>query len=137
MPAHAYKNAPAIKKIMDTAQVHPNDIRTQDDLGKIPVVSKHKLQQMQQDDPPFGGFLGVPLRQLKRIYLSPGPIYDPHGFSEEVSAKTTEQAFTEAGFSAQDIVINTFMYHMVPAGLLMDEALSQMGATVVPLGPGN
>jgi phenylacetate-CoA ligase len=135
--AHAYTNAPAIKSMMDAAGVTPDMIQSTDDLRQIPVTSKDKLQEMQQENPPFGGFLAVPIRELKRIFLSPGPIYDPHGQDDEAAHDAATEAFQGAGFTADDIVLNTFLYHMVPAGLLMDEAITSMGAAVVPLGPGN
>lgn len=134
---YAYGNAPAIRKIMDEAGVSPSDIQTTGDLAKIPVTSKDQLVAMQQEDPPFGGFVTVSVGQLQRIYLSPGPIYDPHGFGDEAAENAMREAFTEAHFSAEDIVLNTFLYHMVPAGLLMDQAMQLLGATVVPMGPGN
>lgn len=135
--AHAYAHAPAIKNIMDGAGVKPGDIQTEADLGKIPVTSKEKLQEMQQAAPPFGGFVTVPNTQLQRIFLSPGPIYDPQGIGDEAAEISAKEAFTEAGFTPDDIVLNTFMYHMVPAGMLLDTAMQQVGATVVPTGPGN
>lgn len=135
--AHAYQNAPAFKKIMDDAGVKPADIQTVADLARIPITTKDRLQEMQQANPPFGGFLAVPIQQLQRIYISPGPIYDPHGFGDEAAENAAQEAFEQAGFTAEDIVINTFMYHMVPAGLLLDAVGRQIGATVVPMGPGN
>ncbi len=134
---YIYDNAPAIRQIMQSVGVTPADIQTIDDLQKIPVTSKDKLQQMQQENPPFGGFVTVPIKKLQRIYLSPGPIYDPHGYGDAAAQEAAQEAFTSAGFTDEDIVLNTFLYHMVPAGLLMDEALSSIGATVVPTGPGN
>jgi phenylacetate-CoA ligase len=135
--SHAYANAPAIQQIMDAAGIKPDHIQNTGDLSKIPVTSKDKLQEMQQQNPPFGGFLGVPLKQLQRIYLSPGPIYDPEGMEDEAGQLAAKEAFSEAGFGGDDIVINAFLYHMVPAGLLLDSALRLVGATVVPLGPSN
>ncbi|MBZ0306287.1 MAG: AMP-binding protein [Anaerolineae bacterium] len=134
---YIYDNAPAIHQIMQSAGVTPADIQTIDDLQKIPVTSKDKLQQMQEENPPFGGFVTVPIKKLQRIYLSPGPIYDPHGYGDDAAQEAAREAFTSAGFTDEDIVLNTFLYHMVPAGLLMDEALSTIGAAVVPTGPGN
>ncbi|MFQ3534623.1 MAG: AMP-binding protein [Aggregatilineales bacterium] len=134
---HAYANAPAFKQIMHGAGLTPADIQSLDDLPKIPITSKDKLVQMQQADPPFGGWLAVPISQLQRIYFSPGPLYDPQGFADTDSAQSALQALQAAGFQAGDIALNTFLYHMVPAGLWLDEALRLAGVTVVPLGPGN
>jgi phenylacetate-CoA ligase len=135
--AHAYAHAPAIRDLMMKAGVTPDDIQTVADLAKIPVTSKDKLQALQQENPPFGGFLAVPKERLARIFLSPGPIYDPQGLEDEELEIAAREAFAESGFGAGDIVLNTFMYHMVPAGLFLDGAMRLLGATVVPLGPGN
>ncbi|MCE7946269.1 MAG: phenylacetate--CoA ligase family protein [Chloroflexi bacterium CFX4] len=134
---HAYANAPAFKQLMDGVGVAPTDIQGVDDLPKIPITSKDKLVQLQQANPPFGGWLAVPMSQLQRIYFSPGPLYDPQGFADVDGAQGAVQALQAGGFQAGDVALNTFLYHMVPAGLWLDEALRLSGITVVPLGPGN
>jgi len=45
--------------------------------------------------------------------------------------------FAIAGFTAEDVVINTFGYHLIPTGLALDQVLTQIGATVIPAGVGN
>jgi phenylacetate-CoA ligase len=134
---HAYANAPAFKHLMDSAGITPTDIQSLADLPKIPITSKDKLVQLQQANPPFGGWLAVPMSQLQRIYFSPGPLYDPQGFADVDGAQGAVQALQAGGFQAGDLALNTFLYHMVPAGLWLDEALRLSGITVVPLGPGN
>jgi phenylacetate-CoA ligase len=134
--AHAYQHAPAIKRILDGAGVSPADIQTAADLVKIPVTSKDALVEMHQADPPFGGFLAVDPDDLPRIYISPGPIYDPQPINPEAQEGALA-AFKYVGFGRGDRVLNTFMYHLTPAGLLLDEALRAVGATVLPTGPGN
>jgi len=133
---HAYDNAPAVKEIMDGAGVSPDDIQTVADLDEIPVTSKERLVELQAANPPFGGFLAVPPASLKRVYVSPGPLYDPQG-TEEVATRAAAEAFTPTGLGPGDIVLNAISYHMVPAGLLLDEVLQAMGATIVPTGIGN
>lgn len=134
---YAYDNAPAVKAIFDNAGITPDDIQTTDDLVKLPITSKDDFSAMQQANLPFGGWLAIPLAQLERIYISPGPIYDPHGPGTAALLDDATVTLERAGFDASDIVINAFLYHMVPAGLLFDDALQRAGATVVPLGPGN
>lgn len=134
---HAYEHAPAFQQIMDEANLKPASIRGVDDLHLIPITSKDKLVQMQQQKPPFGGWLAAPLESLQRIYVSPGPLYDPHGAEDNELIEAAIEAFRAGGFVAGDRVLNTFLYHMVPAGLLIDEALRLLGATVVPIGPGH
>ncbi|CAG0945756.1 phenylacetate-CoA ligase [Anaerolineae bacterium] len=133
---HAYAHAPAIKKIFDDAQIKPGEIKRVADLERVPVTSKDKLARMQQENPPFGGFLAVKPRRLKHIFLSPGPLYEPHG-AEKALVKTAGQVFKLAGFKRGDIALNTLSYHLVPAGLLLDAGLRAAGATVVPSGVGN
>lgn len=132
---HAYANAPAVKEIMDRANVSPDDVQGVADLDKIPVTSKDQLVELQAADPPFGGFLAVPPTQLKRIYFSPGPLYDPQGSKEDLTQAAAE-ALEAAGWGPGDIVLNSLSYHLVPAGLLLDEALTAVGITVIPGGVG-
>ncbi|MBI5650923.1 MAG: AMP-binding protein [Chloroflexi bacterium] len=133
---HAYANAPAVKKIFDDAGVKPGDIKRVADLERVPVTAKDKLAQMQQANPPFGGFANVNAKRLKHIFLSPGPLYEPHG-AEKALVKVAARVFRHAGFKRGDIALNTLSYHLVPAGLLLDAGLQGAGATVVPSGVGN
>jgi len=134
--AHAYAHAPAIRQIFDSVGVSPDDIQGVTDLAKLPVTSKDSLVAIHQANPPFGGFLTIPIDDLPRIYISPGPIYDPQPLNPE-SAEYNLAPFHYVGFGRGDRVLNTFMYHLTPAGLLLDEALRACGATVIPAGPGN
>ena len=133
--AHAYANAPGVKKIFDQAGLAPTDVHGVADLDKIPVTSKDRLVELQAADPPFGGFLAVPPFRLKRIYFSPGPLYDPQGRGQSLIEAAAE-ALNVLGWGPGDIVLNALSYHLVPAGLLLDDALTSMGVTVVPGGVG-
>jgi phenylacetate-CoA ligase len=132
---HAYGHAPATRKKMDDAGVHPGDIRELADLRKIPLTRKADLKHIQKGEPPFGGLAAVPPRAMRRIYVSPGPTFDPEGRDE--THWRWEKPFVAAGFREGDIVQNTFMYHFSPAGLMFDEALLRLGCTVIPAGVGN
>lgn len=132
---HAYANAPAARRRFDEAGILPRDIREVGDLAKIPPVRKADLKSIQRRELPFGGLAAAPPRAMRRIYVSPGPTYDPEGRDE--SHWRWEKAFIAAGFRPGDIVQNTFMYHFSPAGLMFDEALIRIGCTVVPAGVGN
>jgi phenylacetate-CoA ligase len=134
--AHAYDKAPAIRNLMDEAGVRPDDIQSTADLPKIPVINKDELVEIHAANPPFGGFLAVDPLSLPRIYISPGPIFDPQPSNPE-AAEILLAPFKYVGFSRGDRVLNTFMYHLTPAGLGVDELLRTCGATVIPTGPGN
>jgi phenylacetate-CoA ligase len=134
--AHAYTHAPAFKNILDRADLSPTDIQVVADLYKIPVTSKDRLAELQAADPPFGGFLTVPRDTLKHVFLSPGPLYEPSA-KESAVLDTVRDVFGIAGFSAGDVVINTFGYHLIPTGLAIDQVLTEIDATVIPAGVGN
>jgi phenylacetate-CoA ligase len=132
---YAYEKAPGARKKMDDAGVHPKDIQDVADLANIPLTPKADLKNIQKTELPFGGLAAVSPRGMRRIYVSPGPTFDPEG--REETHWRWEKAFVAAGFRPGDIVQNTFMYHFSPAGLMFDEALVRIGCTVIPAGVGN
>jgi phenylacetate-CoA ligase len=131
---HAYRHAPAVKAIFDKAGISADQIGTIKDLEKIPVTRKTDLIELQRKSPPYGGFLTIPPEDVDRVFLSPGPIYEP---IQHASIKWFAKAFWAAGFRKGDVVINTFTYHLSPAGILFHEALRDCGATAIPMGTGN
>jgi phenylacetate-CoA ligase len=131
---YAYHHAPAAKEILDRAGVSPSQIRTVKDLEKVPITRKTELIELQKANQPYGGFLTIPAEDVDRIFISPGPIYEPLHIEK---IKWFAKSFYAAGFRKGDIVINSFTYHMSPAGILFQEALRDCGATPIPMGVGN
>jgi phenylacetate-CoA ligase len=129
----AYLHAPLAKKIMDKAGVRPSQIRTAKDLELLPITRKNDLIEAQKAAPPFGGLLTLPAAEVERIFISPGPIYE----YQESAIAWFARSFYAAGFRRGDVAVNTFTYHMSPAGILFHEGLRQCGATVVVMGTGN
>lgn len=133
---HAYTHAPAVRQILDGAGISPDDIESLSDLDRVPVTSKDRLVALQAANPPFGGFLAVPLASLQHVFLSPGPLYEPSA-GETAVMDTIRDVFAQAAFRAGDVVINTFGYHLIPTGIAIDQVLTEIGATVIPAGVGN
>lgn len=131
---YAYEKAPAMRKKFDDAGVTPSQIQSLNDLVRIPITRRDELIKLQRENPPFGGFLTVPPEGLKRIYVHPGPQYETLADSDIEHATN---AIRKLGLVKGDIAINALSYHLVPAGLLLDDILTQMGVTVVPAGIGN
>ena len=131
---HAYRHAPAVKAIFDKAGVSSDQIRTVKDLERLPITRKTDLIELQKKSPPYGGFLTIPPEDIDRVFLSPGPVYEP---IQHAGIKWFAKAFWAAGFRKGDVVINTFTYHLSPAGILFHEAIRDCGATAVPTGTGN
>ncbi len=133
---YAYKNSVAFKNKLDSVRLKPKDIQTTKDLEKIPITKKADLVELQKKNPPFGGFEGIPISELKRIYVSPGPICEPGEM--EYNELGWAQGMYAGGFRPGDIVINTFSYHMVPFALhMVDNSLHRNGCIVIPTGVGN
>ena len=133
--ADAHERTPAMRERMVAAGITPGDIQSAEDLPKLPVLQKDELVALHATNPPFGGMLAIDIEDLPRVYISPGPIFDPQPPSTNREAALAP--FHYVGFGPGDRVLNTFAYHITPAGLLFDEALRACGATVLPTGPGN
>ncbi len=130
--AHARNNAPGFSRIL--AGVDPQAVTSRAALAKLPVTRKSDLADLQKREPPLGGLNATPLNKLAKIFVSPGPIYEPQGTSPNWwrSART----LFAAGFRAGDLVINTFAYHFTPAGSMLESGALALGCTVVPTGIG-
>jgi phenylacetate-CoA ligase len=131
--AYAYERAPAVKKLFIKAGIAPGQVRRVADLEKLPITRKTDLLEMQKADLPYGGVAAIPPEDIERVFISPGPIYE----IQPSSIKWFAKSFWAAGFRLGDVVINTFTYHMSPAGILFHEAIRDCGATVVVAGTGN
>ena len=125
-----YEKSKRVREIFEELNLSPADIATVSDLGRLPVISRERLIEWELKEPPFGGFSGTDIK-ADRIFTSPGPVYEPH-LTE--SDRLWARGYYAAGFRESDIVINTFLYHMVAAGLTFHEGLRAVGATVVPSG---
>jgi len=133
--AAAYAHAPAARKRFDDSGLHPDRIQDLRDLAPLGVLRKDTLPQVQAAAPPFGGLLGAPVASLRRIYASPGPIYDPEARGEDPWGLAP--ALHAAGFRPGDVALVTFSFHLTPAGHMMDAALDRLGCVVIPGGTGN
>jgi phenylacetate-coenzyme A ligase PaaK-like adenylate-forming protein len=132
---HAYASGTPLRRSMDSLGQIPADVNSVEDLQKLPITKKKDLSEAQKSDPPFGGFLTVPIANLARIHQSPGPIYDPVGAEHDYWRWKT--ALYSVGFRAGDIVVNTFAYHLTPAGHMFEEGIVELGGVIVPTGVGN
>ncbi len=133
--AAAAEKAPGLKSRFTAAGFDPAAVTSVADLSRLPVMKKEELLKIQRKNPPFGGFLASDLKDVGRIYVSPGPIFEPA--LSDGGGHGLELLFKAAGVGPGDIILNTWMYHLVPAGLLFDEAAQAAGATVIPGGVGN
>ena len=131
---HAYHHAPAARRLLDNAGLKPDQIFTVKDLENLPITRKNDLIALQKQHPPYGDLVTIPLADIDRVFLSPGPIYEP---IQHAGIKWFAKAFWAAGFRKGDVIVNTFTYHLSPAGILFHEAIRDCGATAIPMGTGN
>ena len=130
--AHAKSEAPYFAALY--AQVDPADITSRAALARLPVTRKSGLHGLQREAPPFGGLAAAPAARLAKVFMSPGPIYEPEGRTEDYWR--TARALYAAGFRAGDLVQNCFSYHLTPAGSMLECGLLALGCPVVPGGVG-
>ena len=114
--------------------VDASAVTTRAALAKLPVSRKSDLNALQRERPPFGGLNATPASGVARIFMSPGPIYDPEGRRPDFwrSART----LFAAGFRPGDVVLNCFSYHLTPAGSMFETGLHHLGCAVIPGGVG-
>jgi len=139
LPAHiarAQSAAPAFGRIL--AGVDAQAVTTREALAQVPVTRKSQLLEMQKAaraSDPFGGFSAIGRgAAMRRVFASPGAIYEPEGTASDYWR--TARALFAAGFRAGELVHNSFSYHMTPAGSIMETGAHALGCTVFAGGTG-
>jgi phenylacetate-CoA ligase len=130
----AAERVPALRDRLRAAGVDPREVTSVDALDRIPVLTKDDLVDVQAAAPPFGNLLGAGA-SVRRIFQSPGPLYEPE--LDEPDPWRWRPALEAAGFHAGEIVLNASGYHLTPLGAMFEEAARAVGCTVVPGGIGN
>jgi phenylacetate-CoA ligase len=110
------------------------DINDRAALAQIPVTRKSALKDLQQAIPPFGGLNTTPTAQLSRIFMSPGPIFDPEGRGGDWWRYA--RPLHALGARSGDLIQNCFAYHFTPAGLMVEGGAAHLGCPVIPAGIG-
>jgi phenylacetate-CoA ligase len=133
----AYDHVPFYRKKLDEVGLNPDDIRTINDMSKIPFTTKDDLR----DNYPFNLF-AVPLEEVVRIHASSGTTgkqtvvgYTRNDIEtwSEVMARTLGAGGTTKG----DIVQNAYGYGLFTGGLGAHYGAERIGASVVPISGGN
>lgn len=135
--AHAYHNSPFYRERFDRAGVHPDQVRSLDDLRRLPCLSAQDLQ----DDYPFP-LRSVPFERICRIHASSGTTG-----KRKVLAYTRKdlddwanmfaRCYEMAGLSLLDRVQIAVGYGLWTAGVGFQAGCERFGAMAVPVGPAN
>ncbi|MHC1789920.1 phenylacetate--CoA ligase family protein [Solidesulfovibrio sp.] len=132
---HAFTHSEEFRSRMEAAGLVPADITSWEDFARIPPLGKKQLLALQDGGAGLARLLTGGIAGLRRIYQSPGPLFDPEGPGPDYWGFA--EAFHAAGFARGDLVQMTFSYHLTPAGLMLEEPLLELGCAVIPAGPGN
>ncbi|WBL76435.1 AMP-binding protein [Bradyrhizobium xenonodulans] len=115
--------------------VDPAAVTSRAALAGLPVLRKSELPVLHKASAPFGGFVAAAPGSFARLFTSPGPIFEPEG--RHADPWRGARALFAAGFRPDDIVLNTFSYHLTPGGFIFDASARALGCAVIPAGPGN
>jgi phenylacetate-CoA ligase len=135
--AWVYERVPHYREVLDSRGVKPRDIRSLDDISKLPFTDKTALR----DTYPYGMF-AVPLEQVVRVHSSSGTTGKPIvvGYTKgdlNTWSELTARIASAAGVTAADRVQMAFLYGMFTGGWGMHYGIERVGATVFPAGSGN
>lgn len=131
-----YDQVPYYQNAFKERGMHPDDIKTLNDLQKLPLTDKETLRV----NYPFDMFV-LPMKQVKEIHASSGTTGRPTvvAYSErdiKIWSEVMERSIRAAGGNEEDIVQNAYGYGLFTGGLGVHYGALQLGATVVPVSAG-
>lgn len=134
---HVYTNVAFYRNKMDESGVKPADIKTIEDIVKLPFTSKQDLR----DNYPFGLF-AVPMKDIVRVHASSGTTGKPTtvGYTRndlEVWKEVVARCFTMCGIGSDDIMQVAYGYGLFTGGLGAHYGAEEVGASVIPISGGN
>ena len=137
MVERVYHNVPFYRKKMQELGISPEDIRTIEDLPKLPFTTKQDLR----DNYPFGLF-SVPTTEIIRLHASSGTTGKPTvvGYTRKDLATWSEvmaRTLTSAGITRQDFLQVAYGYGLFTGGLGVHYGAEKIGCSVIPISGGN
>ena len=134
--AWVYERIPFYKKKFDEVGVSPEDVKSLEDLGRLPFTVKTDLR----DNYPFG-LCAVPMNEVVRVHASSGttgkPITGPYTADDlDQWAECMARNMVAAGISGDDIVQNAYGLGLFTGGLGFHQGAEKLGCTVIPASSG-
>jgi len=134
--AWVYERIPFYKQKFDEVGVKPGDVKSTEDLGKLPFTVKTDLR----DNYPFG-LCAVPMSEVVRVHASSGttgkPITGPYTAEDlDQWAECMARNLVAAGMSSEDIVQNAYGLGLFTGGLGFHQGAEKLGCTIIPAGSG-
>ena len=138
--AWAYDHSPFYKKLYKKAGVEPGDIKTFDDIQKVPKIEKDMMREVQQHEPfPYGDMLAVPVEQVTTFRQTSGttgtPVYQADTWQDwDWWAECWCYILYSQGYRATDRVFLPFGYNIFVAFWAGHYGAEKLGAEVIPGG---
>jgi phenylacetate-CoA ligase len=129
---HLAQQAPGWADIL--RGIDPASITSRAALAQLPVTRKSDFKEMQANLNPFGGLNCTSARELTRIFMSPGPIFDPQGRRADWAGFA--RALHALGARPGHLIQNCFSYHFTPGAFMVEAGAAKLGCTVLPAGSG-
>ncbi|HHY04699.1 MAG TPA: phenylacetate--CoA ligase [Thermoanaerobacterales bacterium] len=135
--SRVYEKVPYYRNVLDSIGVKPEDIRTLDDIRRLPFTTKDVLR----DNYPFGLF-AVPKSELLRLHASSGTTGKPTvvGYTRrdlETWSQLVARVVTQAGLTHADMAQVAFGYGLFTGAFGLHYGLEKVGVSVVPASVGN
>ncbi len=134
---YTYDNVKFYRERMDKAGVKPEDIKSIDDISKLPFMQKQDLRDYYPTDT-----FAAPMKDIVRFHASSGTTGKPivAGYTQndlECWAEGVARCLTAYGVSKEDIVQVSYGYGLFTGGLGAHDGASKIGAAVLPTSSGN
>ncbi len=134
---YTYDHVEFYRKRMDEAGVKPEDIKSIDDISKLPFMQKKDLR----DYYPFGTF-AAPLKDIVRFHASSGTTGKPivAGYTRndlECWSEGIARCLTAYGATPEDVIQVSYGYGLFTGGLGAHDGAQKLGAAVLPTSSGN
>lgn len=115
--------------------VQADEINSRSALAQLPVTRKSALKDLQKQAHPFGGLNTTAVDGMRRLFMSPGPVFDPQGQGEDWWRFA--RPLHSLGVRSGHVLQNCFSYHFTPAAFMVEAAAHKLGCAVIPAGSGH
>jgi phenylacetate-CoA ligase len=135
--SRVYRNVPFYRKKFDEIGFNPDDLRSIEDLRKLPFTTKNDLRE----NYPYGLF-AVPLREVVRVHASSGTtgMSTVVGYSRndiKTWSNLVARILTSGGITKDDVIQISFSYGLFTGAFGLHYGAERLGASVIPISSGN
>jgi len=136
---YVYENSPYYRKLFQQRRISPEDIKTVEDLRKLPFTTKEELRDKAY---PYGGeFLAVPFEKVVRFHMTSGttgiPTVNAYTTNDiEVWSNLVARCLKTANVNKNDIMMNIYGYGLFTGGIGLQQGAEKIGVKVIPWSAG-